>query len=103
MYLLHDIFGTRDEREIELNRDGKKAPWNQQSGVQVLKVRPTDGITITAFVLQPIPITDVRIILLAVILPTGVVQLEYTKRHTLHDTNQTIVNACNWLAKKVTN
>ena len=96
----YDLFGTRDEREIELNRDGMKAPWNPQTGFQVLKARFMDAIAVASFAKAPISPNDVLNMLLAVILATGVFQLEYTKRHALPANERTILNACDWWVKK---
>ena len=96
----YDLFGTRDEREIEQNRDGMKAPWNPQSGFQVLKARFMDAIAIASFADAPIITTDVLNMLLAVILATGVFQLEYTEWHALPANQKTLLNAWDWWAKK---
>ena len=72
---MYDLFGTRDERDIELNRDGMKAPWNPRSGSQVLKARFMDAIAVSSFAEAPVSPNDVLDMLLAVILVTGVFQL----------------------------
>ena len=89
----YDLFGTRDEREIELNRDGMKAPWNPQSGFQVLKSRFMDATAVASFAEAPISPNNVLNMLLAVILATGVSQLEYSEWHTLPANERTILNA----------
>jgi hypothetical protein len=97
----YELFGTRDEREIEVNRDSMKAPWNPQSGFQVLKARFMDAIAVAAFADAPIRPSDVLNMLLAVILATGVFQLEYTEWHALPAARRTILIAWDWWAKKV--
>ena len=79
----YDLFGDRDEREIEINKDNMKQPWNTQQGFQFLKARFQDGTNFAAFAKQPIKASDVLNMLLAVILNTGLFQLEYTEWHTL--------------------
>ena len=76
---LYDLFGTRDELGIELSRDGMKAPWNPQSGFQVLKARFMDIIAVASLVEAHISPNAVLSMLLAVILITGVFQLEYSE------------------------
>ena len=97
----YELFGTRGEQEIELNRDSMKAPWNPQSGFQVLKARFMAAIAVAAFATAPIRPNNIFNMLLAVILATGVFQLEYTKRHTLPVGQHTILNACDWWEKQV--
>jgi hypothetical protein len=97
----YELFGTRDEREIEVNRDSMKAPWNPQSGFQALKARFMDAIAVAAFADSPISPSDVLNMLLAVILATGVFQLEYTEWHALPTAQHTILIAWDWWAKKV--
>jgi hypothetical protein len=97
----YELFGTRDEREIEVNRDSMKAPWNPQSGFQALKARFMDAIAVAAFADAPIRASDVLNMLLAVILATGVFQLEYTEWHALPAAKRTILIAWDWWAKKV--
>ena len=92
----YDLFGTRDEREIEQNRDGMKAPWNPATGFQVMKARFMDAIAIASFADAPIIANDVLNMLLAVILATSVFQLEYTEWHALPANQKTLLNAWDW-------
>ena len=59
----------------------------------MLKARFDNGDAFAAFTKQPISATDVLTMLLAVILATGVFQLEYTKWHTLPTGKRIIINA----------
>ena len=70
-----------------------KAPWNPQSGFQVLKARFMDAIAVASFAEAPISPNDVLNMLLAVILVTGVFQLEYSEWHALSVNKRTILNA----------
>ena len=97
----YDLFGTRDEREIELNRDNMKAPWNPQSGFQVLKVWFMYTITFAAFASQIIPPTDVLNMFIDFILATGIFQLEYNKWHVLPAGEHTHLNALDWWQKRL--
>ena len=70
-----------------------KAPWNPQSGFQVLKARSIDAITVASFAEAPISPNNVLNILLAVMLVTSVFQLKYSQWHTLPTNGRTILNA----------
>ena len=78
-----------------------KAPWNPQSGFQVLKARFMDAIAVTYFDEAPLSPNNVLNMLLAVILATCVFQLEYSEWHALPANERTILNAWDWWAKKV--
>ena len=78
-----------------------KAPWNPQSGFQVLKVWFMYTITFAAFASQIIPPTDVLNMLIAVILATGVFHLEYTKWHIVPAGERIVLAIWDWWAKKV--
>jgi hypothetical protein len=45
----YDLFDDRDEREIEVNRDNLKQPWNMQQGFQFTKARFQDGTNFAEF------------------------------------------------------
>ena len=75
----YELFGTRDEREIKLNRNNMAAPWNRQSGFQSLKAQNMNSVAIAAFATAPIEPKNFPNISITVILATGVLQLEYTK------------------------
>jgi hypothetical protein len=78
-----------------------QAPWNPQAGLQVLKARFEDSIAFTTFSAQPIAPTGVLDVLLVVLLPPGVFQLEYAKWHVLPARQKIILNAWIWREKKV--
>ena len=60
-----------------------------------------DSVVITAFASAPIMPIDILNMLNAVILTTGVFQLEYTKCHVLPTGQRTILNTWDCWAKKV--
>ena len=60
-----------------------------------------DAIAVVSFAEAPISPNDVLNMLLAVILATGVFQLECTEWHALPSNQRTILNAWDWWAKKV--
>jgi hypothetical protein len=97
----YELFGTRDEREIEINRDSMKTSWITQSGFQVLKARFMDAIAVSSFATAPISPKNILNMLLVVILVLGVFQLEYIEWHALPAGQCTILNAWDWWAKKV--
>ena len=89
----YELFGTRDEREIKLNRNNMAAPWNRQSGFQSLKAQNMNSVAIAAFATAPIKPKDVLNMLVAVNLGTGVFKLEYTGWLNLPNDQRTIINA----------